>query len=86
MHRQRIDHHEYHPNQRRENQVDRQRDEPLDVLSHLLKLAEGLAAALILEDGVRQLQRVANAVRVHLGAHSLHDDVDVVVLKILGDS
>ena len=60
--------------------------ELLDVGPHLLELAERFAAALILEDGVGQLQRVADAVGVELSAKPLRDQVDVVVLEVLGDA
>ena len=62
------------------------RDQLLDVGAHLLQLAERLAAALILEHRVGQLQRVADAVGVELRAQPLGDDVDVVVLEVLGDA
>src|SRR3990170_2797090 len=57
--RQRIDHDEHHPDQRREDQIDGQRDELLHVRADFLELSESLAAALILEDGIRQLEGVA---------------------------
>ena len=60
------------------------RDQLLDVGAHLLQLAERLAAALILEHRVGQLERVADAVGVELRAEPLRDDVDVVVLEVLG--
>ena len=63
--------------------VDGGRDQPLDVGPHLLQLAERFAAALILEHRVRQLERMADAVGVELGAEPLRDQADVVVLKVL---
>ena len=59
-------------------------DQLLDVGAHLLQPAERLAAALILEHRIGQLQRVPDAVRVELRAEPLGDDVDVVVLEVLG--
>ena len=59
-------------------------DELLDVGAHLLQDAERLAAALVLEDAIRQVERVAHAVGVELRAQPLRDDVDEVVLKVLG--
>ena len=46
--------------------VDRLRDELLDVVPHLLQHAERLAAALVLEHLVRQRERMPDAVRVDL--------------------
>ena len=62
------------------------RDELLDVGAHLLQLAERFAAALILEHRVGQLERMPDAVGVELRAEPLGDDVDVVVLEVLGDA
>ena len=84
MHRKRVDDDEDDADESGEDQVDGERDEFLDVGANFLELAECLATALILE--VRQLERVPDAVRIHLGAHSLDDGVDVVVLEILGDA
>ena len=47
---------------------------------------ERLAAALILEDLVRQRQGMPDAVRVDLRAEPLRDDVDEVVLEVLRDT
>ena len=84
--RERVNHHEHDADERREEDVDDADDQLLDVGAHLLKLAECFAAALIFEDRIRQLERVADAVRVELRAQALCDQVDVVVLKILGDA
>ena len=62
------------------------RDQLLDVGAHLLQLAERLAAALVLEDRIGQLERVADAVGVELRAQPLRDDVDEVVLEVLRDA
>ena len=62
------------------------RDQLLDVGAHLLQLAERLAAALVLEHRVGQLERVPDAVGVELRAQPLRDDVDEVVLEVLGDA
>jgi len=56
------------------------------LLDRLPEFAERLAAPLILEDGVRQLEGMADAVRVELGPETLRDDVDEIVLEVLGDS
>ena len=84
VHREGVDHHEDDADERREEHVDRRRDQPLDVGPHLLQLAERFAAALIFEHRVRQLERMADAVGVELGAKPLRDQVDVVVLEVLG--
>src|SRR6185295_6530377 len=76
VYRERVDDDEDDADEGGEDQVDRERNELLDVGSDLLKLAQRLAASLILEDGVGQLQRVPDTVRVHLGADPLDDDVD----------
>ena len=81
-----VDHHEDDADERREQDVDRRRDQLLDVGAHLLQLAERLAAPLVLEHRVRQLQRVLDAVRVEPRAQALGDDVDEVVLEVLGDA
>src|SRR5689334_6560685 len=81
-----VDHHEHYAHQRRENQIDRERDEALDVLPYLLQFAQRLAASLILEHGVGQLQRVPDSLRVHLGPDALDDHVDVIVLEVLGNA
>jgi hypothetical protein len=76
-------HDEDDTDERREDQVDGERDEFLHVRADLLELPQRLAAALVLEHGVRQLQRVPDAVGVHLRAEPLGDDVDEIVLKVL---
>src|SRR5205085_9501614 len=86
MHRERVDHHEHHSNQRREHHVHRERNEFLYIAANFLELAEGLATSLILEYRVRQLERVTNSVRVHLRAKPLNDDVDEIVLKVFRDA
>ena len=50
------------------------------------RLAQGLAATLVFEHGIRQLERVPDAVRIEPRTQSLGDEADVVVLKILGDA
>ncbi len=79
-----VDHHEDDADERGEQHVDRCRDQALDVGADLLEPAERFAAALVLEHRIRQLERVLDAVRVQLGAQPLRDDVDVVVLEVLG--
>ena len=83
MDAERVCHHEDDPDERREQHVDRGRNETLDVGADFLQSAERLAAALILEDGVRELERVPDAVRIELGTEPLRDHVDVVVLEVL---
>ena len=58
--------------------------ELLDVGAHLLELAEGLAAPLVLEELVGQVERVPDPVGVEPRAEPLGDDVDEVVLEVLG--
>ena len=79
-----VDDHEDDAHQRREEDVDGGGDQLLDVGADLLQLAQGLAAPLVLEDLVGQVQRVADAVRVDLGPQALGDHVDEVVLEVLG--
>src|SRR5207237_4924351 len=45
-----------------------------------------LARALIVEDRVRQRERVRNALLIQLRADSLRDDVDEVILKVFRDA
>ena len=80
---ERVGHHEDDPDERREQHVDRSRNEALDVGADFLQPAERLAAALILEDRVRELERVPDAVRIELRTEPLRDHVDVVVLEVL---
>jgi hypothetical protein len=84
VHRERVDHHEHDADERREQQVDEDRDQALDVAADLLQLAERLAAPLVLEHRVRQLQRMADPVGVELRAQPLRDQVGEVVLEVLG--
>ena len=72
------------PDQGREQHVDRGRDQLLHVGADLLQLAQRLAAALVLEHLVGQVQGVADAVGVDLRAQPLRDHVDEVVLEVLG--
>ena len=58
-----VDHHEERSRPGLEQHVDHGRHQPLHVGAHLLQLAQGLAAALVLEQLVRQLQRVAGSRR-----------------------
>ncbi len=85
MHRERVDHHEDDAHQRREEHVDRDGNELLDVHAHLLQHSERLPAALILEGGIGQVERMAHAVRIELRAQPLRDDIDAVVLEVLRD-
>ena len=86
MHLRRVDHDEDHADHRGEQQVHGDGDELLDVGADLLQLAQRLAAALVLELRVGQFERVADAVGVDPRADLLGDQVDVVVLKVLGDA
>ena len=81
-----VDHHEDDADQRREQHVDRRGDQLLDVGADLLQLAQRLAAALVLEHRVGEIQRVLDAVRVEPRPEALGDDVDEVVLEVLGDA
>src|SRR6185503_7778595 len=69
----------------REHDVHEGGDELLRVVANFLKLAERLAAALILEDLEGQGERVLDPVRVELRAQPLRDHVDEVVLEVLRD-
>ena len=84
--RQRVDHHEDHADQRGEDQIDRHVDQLLHVGSDLLQFAQRLAAALVFEQRVGQFQRVPDAVGIDARADLLGDQVDEVVLEILGDA
>ncbi len=84
MHAEGVDDDERDADERLEEHVDGRRDQPLDVGPHLLQLAQRLAAALVLEQLVRQPERVADAVRVEPRPEPLGDDVHVVVLEVLG--
>ena len=86
MNSHRVDHDEQDADQRDEQNIDDGVRQPLDIRANLLKFAERFAAALIFEDRIWQLERVPHAIRVDLRAGPLRDDVDVVILKILGNS
>ena len=86
VHAEGIDHHEDDADERGEQDVDGGRDELLDVGSYFLQLAERLAAALILEHRIGELERVANPVRIQLRAEPLRNHVDVVILEVLRDA
>jgi len=85
VHAPRVHHHEHDADHRGEEDVDGGRNQFLDVRPHLLQLAERFAAALVLEDRVGQFEGVPDAVRVDLRAEPLRDDVDEVILEILGN-
>jgi hypothetical protein len=79
-----VDRHEHDAHQGGEHGVDGRGDELFHVRADLLQLAQRLAAALVLEHRVGQLQGVADAVRVDLRPQALRDHVDEVVLEVLG--
>src|SRR5687768_5056458 len=81
-----VNHHEHDADERGEHDVHEGGDETLDVRSHLLKLAERLAAPLILEDLEWERERVADAVGVQIYADTLRGDVDEIVLEVLRDA
>jgi len=83
VHREGVDDDEDHSDDGGEEDVHRRADQLLDVGADLLQLAEGLAAALVLEDRVRQRQRVPDAVGIDPRSEPLDDDVDEVVLEVL---
>jgi hypothetical protein len=56
----------------------------LHVDPYLLQLAQSLAAALVFKQGVRQFQRMADAIGIDASAYLLGDQVDVVILEVLG--
>lgn len=66
-----------------EDNIDKSRDQAFNIRSHFLKFAQGLSAALILKYGVRQLERMREAIGIDLRAQFLCDGVDVVILEIL---
>ena len=80
-----IDHHEHQADERSENQIDRRGDELLHIGADLLQLAQRLAAALVFEEGVRQFQRMTDAVGVNARTHLLCDQVHEIILKVLCD-
>ena len=86
MHASGVEDHEDQADQRGEDQVHGHGDQLLHVGSHFLQLAQGLAAALVFEERVGQFERVAYAVGIDARAHLLGDQVDAVVLEILGDA
>src|SRR5881409_523281 len=81
---QRINHDEDNTHQRNEKNVDDGIRQTLHIGADFLELAKRFPAALIFEDRIWQLERVADSVGINLSAEPLGDDVDVVVLEILG--
>ena len=86
MHFGRVDHDEDDADDGGEEQVHGDGDQLFDIGADFLQHAEGFAAALVFELGVGKFERVADAVGVDAGADLLGDQVDVVVLEILGDA
>ena len=84
MHPRRINHHEHQADQSGEHHVHRRGDEFLHVRSDFLQLAQRLAAALVFKQRVGQFERVPDAVGVDARAHLLRDQVDEVILEVLG--
>jgi hypothetical protein len=80
---ERVDHHEHDSDQGREEDVDSGGDELLDVGTHLLEFAESLAAPLVLEDRVGELEGVADPVGVDLGGRRISKKKNVVVLEVI---
>src|SRR5262245_66241238 len=83
MDAQRVDHHKYNADERDEQNVHDRVRETLDVGADFLKFAERFAAALIFENAVGELERMANPIGINLRPEPLRNDVDVVVLEVL---
>ena len=81
-----VDHHEHDADERNEDDVDCGGDKSFHVTANFLQLAQCFSAALVLEDLVGKVQRVADAVGVHFRAEPLHNHVGEIILKVLGDS
>ena len=82
----RVDHHEDDPDDGGEDDVDERANELFRVGANLLQFPKRLAAALVFKDGKRDRERMANAVGVESRADALNDDVEEVILEILGDA
>ena len=80
---ERIDDDEHDAHQCGKQDADRRRDQPFDIRTHFLQFPEGLSAALVFEDGIGKLKRVAQSVGVELRSQTLGDDVDEIVLEVL---
>ena len=83
---ERVDGHEDQADQGDEHHVHEVRDQHLRVGPRLLHLLQDLPRALVLEDGVGKGEGVGDAPLVQLRADALGDDVDEVVLEVLGDA
>ena len=81
-----VDCHEDNANERGEEDIDKSANKSFDIGADFLKAAKRFAATLIFEQGVRQRERPFDASRIEFGAGLLGDDVDVIILEILGNS
>src|SRR5258708_23027286 len=63
-----------------------QRDGLPALTSYPLHLHQRFAAALILKQRVREIQRMSNAIGVDACANLLRDYIDEIILEILGDA
>src|SRR5882762_4701960 len=71
-----VDRNERQADQSREHHVHQQGDELLDIASYPLQLPQSFAAALILKQRVREIQRMSNAIGVDACANLLRDYID----------
>ncbi len=79
-----IDHHKNDAHDRNENHINGSGNESLYIAADFLQFAESLAAALVLEYLVGQIQGMPDPIGVHPCAQALHDYVDEIVLEVLG--
>ncbi len=86
MHPERINHHEHNADQRNENHIDGGGNKLLHIAANLLQLSQRFSAALVFEDLIGQVQRVPDAIGIHLRAQTLHNHVGEIILKILGQA
>ncbi len=84
MYPERVDHHKHDSNQRNEDDVDGGGNKSLHVAANFLQLAQRFSAALVFEDLVGQVQRMPDAVGIHLRSQPLNNHVGEIILEILG--
>src|SRR5882762_4120589 len=78
-----VNHDKGHANERGKHNVDKSGNKLLHIRTHPLQLSQSLPAALVLEHGIGQFERMPQSIRVHLGSHLLGDQVHEVILKVL---
>ena len=83
VHEKRIDQNEGDPDQGHKNDIDEAQDQLLAVEARFLEFLEQFTRPLVFKNGVRQRERMLDAVGIELGSHALSHDIFVILLEIL---